>query len=175
MIRTALFLIALTSPFPAQSAAEPALMWQGNQAVETAVLQSVPVKQLPLEQQNTFETVNDISLQDTKSELLSKKGYPQETREDWVLGSKEYIYDDMVAGIIDGEIAYVQVKKSASYLKVNETYMDLTLWSISRTLGDPDYVSEDGLVFVKGHQALKIYLDENQSLKQVEFFDEISF
>ena len=175
MLQIMLFVLALTSPFSVQPTAEPAAMWQGNQSVELAVKKLKPAQTLPIEQQNEYKTVNDISLQDTKSELLSKKGYPEQTKEDLILGSKEYIYDDVIVGIIDGTVSYIQVKKEAPYLKVNDVYMELTSGSIKHTLGKPDYVAEDGDVYIKGHQAVKVYLNEDQSLKQVEFFDEASF
>ncbi|GIP45214.1 hypothetical protein J45TS6_36730 [Paenibacillus sp. J45TS6] len=175
MLQTMLIMLALTSPFSVQPTAEPAAMWQGNQSVELAVKKSAPTQILPIEQQNEFKTVNDISLQDTKSEVLSKKGYPEQTKEDLILGSREYIYDDVTIGIIDGTVSYIQVKKDATYLKVNDVYMELTPRSIKHTLGEPDFIAEDGDVYIKGHQAVKVYLDENQHLKQVEFFDEASF
>lgn len=175
MLQNILLVLALTSPFSVQPTAEPAAMWQGNQSVELAVKKSAPTQILPIEQQDEFKTVNDISLQDTKSEVLSKKGYPGQTKEDLLLGSREFIYDDVTIGIIDGTVSYIQVQKDAAYLKVNDVYMELTPRSIKHTLGKPDFASEDGDVYIKGHQAVKVYLDENQHLKHVEFFDEASF
>ncbi|WP_211749970.1 hypothetical protein [Paenibacillus sp. Marseille-Q4541] len=175
MVEMMLLMLALTSPFSVQPMAEPAALWQGNQSVELAVKKSEPAQIPSASQQDEFTTVNDISLQDTKSDLLNKKGVPQQTREDWLLGSKEYVYDDVVVGITDGLVSYIQVKKDAPYLKVNDVYMELTPSSIKQTLGKPDYVAEDGDVYKKGHQAVKVYLNEDQSLKQVEFFDEASF
>lgn len=175
MFQTMLLMLALASPFSVQPTAEPAAMWQGTQSVELAVKKSAPTQTLPIEQQKEFETVNDISLQDTKSEVLSKKGYPQHTEKDVILGSKEFIYDDVTIGIIDGTVTYIQVKNDAPYLKVNDVYMELTPRSIKDTLGKPDYVAEDGDVYIRGHQAVKVYLDEDQGLKQIEFFDEASF
>ncbi len=175
MLQTMLFMLALTSPFSVQPTAEPAAMWQGNQSVELAVKKSEPTQIRPIEQQTEFKTVNDISLQDTKADVLSKKGYPEQTKKDVILGSREYIYEDVTVGIIDGTVSYIQVKKEATYLKVNDVFMELTPRSIKHTLGKPDFIAEDGDVYIKGHQAVKVYLDEHQHLKHVEFFDEGSF
>lgn len=163
----ALLMLVLTSPFSVQPAADPAVVGQGSSTAELAYIQS--------EEAFSYETVNDVSLYDTEADLIASHGQPLRLQEDRLLGSTEYIYNDILVGINNGIVCYVRVNKDAAYLKVNNDYMEMTPESIKEALGEPDFVADDGEVYIRDHHAIKVYLNpDNGKLQHVEFFDDFT-
>ncbi|WP_052512262.1 hypothetical protein [Paenibacillus sp. TCA20] len=171
MLRMLVLMLALTAPLSVQPVA-----MQGESVASAAVQPAADRTTLRSDQKITFDTVNDISLYDTAEDLVDQYGQPVSIEHNRLLGSKEYIYEDMLVGINNGVVNYVQVDNKASYLKVNNEYMEMTPSSIRATLGEPDFVAQDGEVYVRDHHAVKVYMNpDNGKLQYVEFFDEYSF
>ncbi|MCM3130405.1 hypothetical protein ACFQ3J_23120 [Paenibacillus provencensis] len=171
MLRMLVLMLALTAPFSVQ----PVTM-QGASTLNPSVEPAAERASLASDKKVTFDTVNDISLYDTAEDLVDKCGQPVNIEHNRLLGSEEYIYGDMRVGINNGIVHYVQVDKNASYLKVNNEYMEMNPSSIRATLGEPDFVAQDGEVYVRDHHAVKVYMNpDNGRLQHVEFFDEFSF
>ncbi|OAB45826.1 hypothetical protein [Paenibacillus antarcticus] len=123
----------------------------------------------------SFETVNDISLWDRKEDLINKKGKALQVIENPILGCSEYVYDEMTVGICDDVVSYVHVDAIVGTLRVNGTDITISKKGIDDTLGIPQFYSEDGEVYIRGQQAIKVYKDSlTGTIQGIDFFDESS-
>ncbi|MDP4098069.1 hypothetical protein OIN60_15015 [Paenibacillus sp. P96] len=171
MIAQLLMLAGLLSPFPGTSAdpaaASPQVTGNVAQAVAGVREQSPAITQ--------FTSLNGISLDDRKEDVLRKKGKPREVSEDWLLHSTEYHYADAVVGIRDGYVYYVHVDPGAMRVQVNDQWLPLDRRTLEQKLGGTQFTAEDGDVYVRGHKAIKVYTNPaTGGLRAVELFDESS-
>lgn len=122
-----------------------------------------------------FDTVNGISLLDSKEDVIQKKGMPLEQAADELLDCLELSYEDAVVGICDGVTNYVHIPYSAVSMTVNGKQVGLTQEQLYRAFGEPYFIAEDGEVFLRGHHAIKVYREKSTgALLGVDFFDELS-
>jgi len=122
-----------------------------------------------------FETVNDISLWDRKEELFNKKGEALRVNEIPITGCTEYVYDEMIVGICDDLVSYVHVDASFGTFRVNGIDISISEKGMTDTLGVPQFYAEDGEVYIRGEQAIKVYKDSlTGTIQGVDFFDESS-
>ncbi|OAB36935.1 hypothetical protein PMSD_11605 [Paenibacillus macquariensis subsp. defensor] len=129
----------------------------------------------PLLSTEPFETVNDISLWDRKEELFNKKGEALQANEIPMTGCTEYVYDEMTVGICDDLVSYVHVDASVGTFRVNGIDISISEKGMTDTLGVPQFYAEDGEVYIRGEQAIKVYKDSlTGTIQSVEFFDESS-
>jgi len=129
----------------------------------------------PLTRSESFETVNDISLWDRKEDLINKKGESLQVNEIPILGCTEYVYDEMTVGICDDLVSYVHVDAIVGTFRVNRIDISISEKGIVDTLGVPQFYAEDGEVYIRGEQAIKVYKDSlTGTIQGVDFFDESS-
>ncbi|WP_054943445.1 hypothetical protein [Paenibacillus ihuae] len=109
---------------------------------------------------NSFDSLAGASLYMSKEELLLAKGTPLNIAPDPWQECLEYQYADMSAGICEGVVTYIHVTpaQAGQYgLKLNEEALNPANSHAGELLGTPDYVAEDGDVYIRGSAALKIY------------------
>ncbi|MEC0093264.1 hypothetical protein [Paenibacillus macquariensis] len=129
----------------------------------------------PLMSTEPFETVNDISLWDRKEELFNKKGEALQVNEILITGCTEYVYDEMTVGICDDLVSYVHVDAGVGTFRVNGIDITISEKEMTDTLGTPQFYAEDGEVYIRGGQAIKVYKDSlTGTIQGVDFFDESS-
>lgn len=177
MLKIIALLLGVLSPLSTMSAIQPDT---GNEAAEPVVRQAVvhnaedqTLKSVaPMDH---FDTLNGIALSDTKKDVLAIKGKPlQVTRDQWT-GCHEYHYKDAAVGICDGMVNYVHVEAAVGKMMVNGAWIPLKSPDIEQTLGKPQFVAEDGKVFIRGFHAIKVYADpDSGALQGVDFFDSIT-
>lgn len=120
-----------------------------------------------------FHTLNGISLEDTRTDVLMKLGKPLRIRKDTLQLSTEYQYSDVVVGMRRDVVAYVHVDPVAGQIKVNDEWLPLKRQTLDQALGGSQFTAEDGEVYVRGQRAIKVFTDEkSDKLKYVEFFNE---
>lgn len=167
-------MFSVISPFSVQPAATPAahdLQW-------TVMEEQVPEMTLAPGRSETFEqfrTLNGVSLEDEKHEVLVKSGEPIDIKKDPYLGCPEYHFRDVHVGICKdtGIIQYVHVDGSREDLKVNGKSIPMHIDAIHQALGKPYYTAEDGEVYVRGQYAIKVYMQPGSSeIEGVDFFDD---
>lgn len=126
--------------------------------------------------QNTFDTMNGISLWDKEEDVISKKGEPLELTHNSFLDCNEYQYDDSTIGICNGIVDYVHINSSVRVMKVNGQEIELSHNRIREALGEPQFNAEDGYGYSRGTSTIKVYKDSiSGTIEGVDFFDESAF
>ncbi|QQZ61944.1 hypothetical protein JI735_04395 [Paenibacillus sonchi] len=108
----------------------------------------------------SFNSLAGVSLYMPLEELLQVKGSPLEVTPDPWQGCQEYHYADMSAGICEGAVLYVHVTPTEARqygLYLNDQRIEPHKNNLVEMLGTPDFVAEDGDVYMRGSTALKIY------------------
>ncbi|MNI51726.1 hypothetical protein D3C73_1064660 [compost metagenome] len=109
---------------------------------------------------SSFDSLAGASLYMSKEELLLAKGMPLSIVPDPWQECLEYQFSDMSAGICEGVVTYIHVTPAQATmygLKLNDVVLDPVKMSVRELLGSPDFVAEDGDVYIRGNAALKIY------------------
>ncbi|MGF9700515.1 MULTISPECIES: hypothetical protein [Paenibacillus] len=175
MMKLLLVMFSVISPFSVQpAAAVPAaqdMQW-------TVVEEEVPEVNLAADRSGPvqhFRTLNGISLNDSKGHILAEKGQPLQKKVDPYLGCPEFEFNDVKVGLCEdtGEIQYVHIDGTEGRLKLNEQWIDMDIESIREVLGEPYVVAEDGEVYLRGHQAIKVYMKPGtERIDGVDLFED---
>lgn len=177
MLRVMLVVLGLISPFSG-SQMESHVINTSTTVTTQQAFYKVPMensKNQPLTSKDPFETVNDISLLDHKEDIIHKKGEPLHVNEISFTGCTDYEYDDMTIGICEDWVNYVHVDAIVGTFKVNGQDIRITEKQISDVLGTPQFHAEDGEVYIRGDQAIKVYNDPlTGTIQGIDFFDETS-
>lgn len=174
MMKLLLVMFSVISPFSVQPAAVPAahdMQWTVVEE-ETPEIILAADRYGPVQQ---FRTLNDISLDDSMNDILANKGQPVHKELDPYLGCPEYQFTDVSVGFCEdtGVVNYIHIDASEGRLKLNHEWIDMNMESIRNALGKPYYVAEDGEVFLRGSQALKVYMKPGSNqIEGIDLFDE---
>jgi hypothetical protein len=107
----------------------------------------------------TLDTINGISLYHSRSEIVELLGIPQDINKDeWVPDMEEYRYTDLLIGFIGEEVQYIGIPTGVNEFEVDGLNMERNVDSIQSALGEPDFIADDGIVFVSGEACLKVFL-----------------
>jgi hypothetical protein len=111
---------------------------------------------------SSFDSLSGVSLYMPEEALLLAKGTPLHIANDPWQDCLEYQYADVSAGVCDGTVLYVHASpaQAAQFgLRLNDTDLNPATMNAQDMLGTPDFVAEDGDVYIRGSAALKIYRD----------------
>ncbi|WP_141502003.1 hypothetical protein [Paenibacillus luteus] len=133
----------------------------------------VPVKVKAEEKPSfTLQTVNGITLYDDMDSVAEKLGKPEKITEDPHL--KElviYEYPDMSIVFSDGIVNFVELTEGSKTLLIDGVKINASIDAVKKALGEPDYVTEDGLVFERGEALLKLFVNEDSGkLTSIHYF-----
>jgi hypothetical protein len=138
MMKTLLLAAGLLTPFSGQDAVQLAVSSHAAEHMVRAV-QMIPAKNaVPAD----FHTLNGISLDDTRADVLKKLGKPLRVKEDMLLLSTEYHYPDVVVGLREGIVSYVHVDSAAGRIKVNDKWLPLKRQTLDKALGGSQFTAE---------------------------------
>lgn len=121
---------------------------------------------------NTFETFGGVSLSDDLQMVTEKLGGPDSIIEDPYTGFIEYRYEDMIVGTYEGMVYYISQGSRPEEIDLNGVLIPLKDFWLHYYLGEPDFLAEDGDVYIRGHYALKIFRDESGAITAVDLFDD---
>jgi hypothetical protein len=124
-----------------------------------------------------FDSLAGVALYSTEEELLLTKGTPLAVVNDPWQNVIEYQYADVSVGVGDGYVQYVHVSPSQAVefgLYVSGVEIDPVEDNLQATLGKPYLNAEDGDVYMKGNNALKIYRNSTGEFAGIDLFDSIS-
>lgn len=154
-----LLLLSLLSPYLSaspQKEVAPAALYDSSSAVVPAFEHSQNVSPYI----SSFDSLAGVSLYMPKEELLQVKGTPLTITPDPWQGCQEYHYAELSAGVCEDAVLYVHVTPAQAGqfgLRLNEQRIDPLRNNLSEMLGTPDFVAEDGDVYMRGNVALKVY------------------
>ncbi|MBT2292492.1 hypothetical protein J7E73_25825 [Paenibacillus albidus] len=124
---------------------------------------------------DSFESLAGVALYTTQEELVLTKGEPLRIAPDPWQECLEYQYADMSAGVCGGVVLYVHVTPSQALqygLDLNGVKLDSARNNLHELLGSPDFVAEDGDVYMRGNMALKIYRNMQTGVWEgIDLFD----
>ncbi|MEK3733452.1 MULTISPECIES: hypothetical protein [Paenibacillus] len=106
-------------------------------------------------------SLNGVDLNDTKTEIVHKLGAPAAIKDDPIQHVTVLHYDHMEIGIDHDRTEYVHVKPSAGEFQLNGQPVPMTIRDIHAFLGQPDHAAEDGDVYVRGNEALKVFMNRD--------------
>ncbi|MFC5404718.1 hypothetical protein [Cohnella soli] len=123
-------------------------------------------------QQFKLQTVNGISLYDDPSSVIAKIGEPDFVTEDeYFKGVIIFHYPGMNVIFSDNILDYVEVLEGATTLLIDDIPVPATVENLKAALGEPDYITEDGIVFERDQALLKIFIDaDSNKLKSITYF-----
>ncbi|OMF85299.1 hypothetical protein [Paenibacillus sp. FSL R7-0273] len=109
---------------------------------------------------SSFDSLAGAALFTSTEELLLNKGTPLNIAPDPWQECLEYHYADMTAGICGGIVTYVHVDPAQAGLyglRLNGVSLNPAADNVRELLGNPDFIADDGDVYIRGSAALKIY------------------
>lgn len=107
-----------------------------------------------------FRSMAGVPLYATEGELLGIKGSPLHMNAEPWQDCVEYQYPDLSAGVCGGSVQYIHVTPQQAQEKgllLNGLRIDPFRHHIRDLLGSPDFIAEDGDVYMRGNVALKVY------------------
>ncbi len=121
---------------------------------------------------HTYSTLNGVSLEDTKADLLHKLGKPERI-EKTDAGYTEYRYNDVTVGLMDdGMIYYVSVPVQAGSVELDGQRIELNKQEITETLGKPQFTADDGEGYNNDFYAFKVFTDpDTGEIVSADIFD----
>lgn len=123
-------------------------------------------------QRFTLQAVNGITLYDDPSSVVKKLGKPKSISEDPHLKElKIYEYPNMYVVFSDGMVNFVEITEGSKTLLIDGVEIPATIEAIKEALGEPDYVTEDGIAFERNEAILKVFVDsDTQKLTSIHYF-----
>ncbi|ANS75829.1 hypothetical protein AWM70_15570 [Paenibacillus yonginensis] len=122
----------------------------------------------------SFQTLNGVSLDWSREQLLQAKGSPDKIVKDEITGYTEYRYPDVTAGLYEDAVYYVHVDAIRQGIRVNGQFISLKNNGMNPYFGEPDYRAEDGDVYIRQPNAVKIYRGETGLPAAVDLFNEFT-
>lgn len=119
-----------------------------------------------------LDSLEGISLDDNTEEVIAKKGYPLTFVQDpHFIDVFMYEYPDMNIGFQDGVVTFVQIPAEIGHVQINDQRIPLTITDVKRLLGEPYYVVEDGIVFQRKEEIIKLLIaSETQELISIDYY-----
>ncbi|ASR45956.1 hypothetical protein [Paenibacillus kribbensis] len=169
MMKILLLVAGLLTPFSGQDTVHQTVSPQAAGHMVRAVQTFPDHHAVPAD----FHTLNGVSLEDTRADVLKKLGKPLRIKKDLLQLSTEYQYPDVIVGMRGDVVSYVHVDPAAGRIQVNDEWLPLKRQTLDQALGGSQFTAEDGEVYVRGQRAIKVFTDETSDKpKYVEFFDE---
>jgi hypothetical protein len=127
-------------------------------------------------QRFTLQEINGITLYDDPSSVVKKLGKPKSISEDPHLKElKIYEYPNMNIVFSDGMVNFVEITEGSKTLQMDGVEIPATIEAIKEALGEPDYVTEDGIAFERNEAILKLFVDmDTQKLTSIHYFHSFS-
>lgn len=129
----------------------------------------------PMNQTNgklALQTVNDVSLYDDPTSLIKKLGQPELIKADEYMSEVETYQYGSMSVIFDHEIVgSLELEDLSKPLKIDDKLIKATIADIKAALGEPDFVTEDGIVFQREEALLKLFIDaDTKELISISYF-----
>jgi hypothetical protein len=123
-----------------------------------------------------FNSVNGISLYDTKERIKAVLGPPQAVVKDPnLLELETYVYPLMKIGFSYGTADYVEVPVEAGSILIDNIRIETTVKAMKAALGEPEFIAEDGIVFQRNDAFIKLFFaTATQQPTLIHFFHKSS-
>ncbi|WJH35254.1 hypothetical protein N6H14_04085 [Paenibacillus sp. CC-CFT747] len=125
----------------------------GNPAVDIpkTEVSHASVVSRPVHKAFTFQSVNGVTLEDTRRGVVDKLGIPADiTKDPFLTGVETYEYGYMSVDLDQGTVSRLTIPAEAGTVAIDGVEVAINPESIRQALGNPDYTAEDGLVYQRG-------------------------
>lgn len=119
-----------------------------------------------------LQSVNGLSLYDDKITVERMLGDPvQVTRDEWLTEMVTYEYPNMDIVFRDGIMDEIKVSGSASTVWIDDEEIPVSIEALTRALGKPDYKAEDGIVYERQENVLKLFINyDTGTLESIAYY-----
>ncbi|GKU76309.1 hypothetical protein [Paenibacillus sp. L3-i20] len=140
-----------------------------NEFSTDAILAKENVKeQSKLKKQFKLKNVNGLDLYDSPKSMIKKLGQPDDIQQDELFAEIDiYYYPSMRVAFSDDMIRYVEYDGDIGELVIDNVPVTATIDAIKSALGEPNYVTDDGIVFQRDEALLKLFI--NSDTGKLEF------
>lgn len=120
----------------------------------------------------SLAVVNGVPLDASMEVVVQEAGKPITVLEDRVLpDAEEWFYPNMTVGFYDGEVEYIIIPADIPEFQVGEFVFRVDYDELRATFGEPEFVAEDGIVYVRGSYCMKLMISEqSQVMTAVHFY-----
>lgn len=145
-------------------------------ATEAKAEQAVNMNETAKEQQLMLQTVNNVSLYDDPTSVIEKLGQPEQIiADEYLEGIETYQYPAMKIIFSDGIVDFVEIEDLSRSLLIDDAFIPATVEDLQAALGEPDYITEDGIVFERNEALLKLFIgSDTKQLTSVSYFHNLS-
>lgn len=119
-----------------------------------------------------LESVNGLSLYDDKTTVQRLLGDPVQVSHDTFFTEFEtYEYPNMNIVFSDGIMEEVKVSGSANTIWIDDQEIPVSIEALIKTLGEPDYKADDGIVYQRQENVLKLFINyETGTLDSIAYY-----
>lgn len=126
------------------------------------------------DEQSAFElqSVNGLSLYDDKITVERMLGEPVRIlRDDYFSEFETYEYPNLNIVFNDGIMAEIRISGSADTIWIDDQEIPVSIEAFIQALGEPDYKADDGIVYERGENVLKLFINnDNGTLESIAYY-----
>ncbi|WP_336771195.1 hypothetical protein [Paenibacillus sp. MMO-58] len=119
-----------------------------------------------------LQSVNGLSLYDDKITARRMLGEPiRVTQDEWLTEMETYEYPNMDIVFRDGIMDEIKVSGSASTIWIDDEEIPVSIEALIEALGEPDYKAEDGIVYERQENVLKLFINyDTGTLESIAYY-----
>ncbi|WP_201004421.1 hypothetical protein [Paenibacillus glycanilyticus] len=119
-----------------------------------------------------LQSVNGLSLYDDKITVERMLGEPNQINQDeWLTELETYEYPNMDIVFRDGIMDEIKVSGSASTIWIDDEEIPVSIEALVDALGEPDYKAEDGIVYERRENVLKLFINyDTGTLESIAYY-----
>ncbi|GEM_PF-2915194 len=107
-----------------------------------------------------WNSLEGIALDANKDQVATLLGEPDRIEQDpHIKGREAWTYSHTEIGFYHNNVEYISVQAAAQEAAINGTSLEMERKVLETKLGIPTFEAEDGIVYVRGHTVLKLFLD----------------
>lgn len=119
-----------------------------------------------------LQSVNGISLYDDKITVERMLGEPvRVTHDDYFKELETYEYPNLDVVFNEGIMQEIKVSGSADTIWIDDQEIPVSIEALIRALGEPDYKADDGIVYERRENVLKLFINyDNGTLESIAYY-----
>ncbi|GLX66487.1 hypothetical protein [Paenibacillus glycanilyticus] len=107
-----------------------------------------------------LQSVNGLSLYDDKVTVQRMLGKPAHvSRDDYFTEFETYEYPNLNIVFREGVMEEIKVSGSADTIRIDDQEIPVSIEALIKALGEPDYKADDGIVYQRQENVLKLFIN----------------
>ncbi|MCM3626934.1 hypothetical protein M3194_06110 [Paenibacillus glycanilyticus] len=119
-----------------------------------------------------LQSVYGLTLYDDKITVERMLGKPvRVTRDDYFTEQETYEYPNLDVVFSDGIMEEIKVSGSADTIWIDDQEIPVSIGALIEALGEPDYKADDGIVYERQENVLKLFINyDNGTLESIAYY-----